>query len=876
MKPLNLKIHSFGPYAGCVEIDFSLLDGGLFLITGDTGAGKTSIFDAISFALFGEVSGGREHKSSKTLRSHFAAETDETAVEYTFSYRNEIYSVRRSPEYERVKKRGEGTTKKTSDAVLTMPGGEVICGYDTVSEKLKEIIGVDRERFSRIAMIAQGDFRRILTEKSKDRSELFRKIFDTHVYEEFQEKLAEKHSLLLTEKKRAEEKTRELLARIGTGPESPLSKRAEEQREKVFDIPGALELLGDIEKEDSQSLNESEEELKRIDDCLKELHARIKTAEEANAALDRYEVLKKEAAALEARRSETEEKRKRSLAAERADLVKGAEDRLIFALKKHSLTLDESERTKRELEIAKEALDRAAFEFEREQAHAEEKEAHEKRITLIRELLPDIRALKENLEAIKAREAEYGAALAEERNAGEEYAKIRRSYFDNLAGVVAAELEEGKPCPVCGSVTHPHIALLTDTNVSKSSLDRAERALDAARKKTEDTAAALNAARIDYEGKVKRAKANIEIDTNNPASALSGAEKALAAEEAELKKLAESFAAAENALKKAQSTRDVLSGKRNTLNINIAEEEAEILRLRDEFAAKTAENGFADEKEYRDSLLPEKEKREMKKAAECYDKLLAANSASLKEYESITRGKKKEDTLSLREKEREEIEKKTAFTSRRDALMLRLEENRRTWRELSDIYERGALLEKRYITVKELSDTANGKLAGNKRTFEAYIQQYYFNMIVEAANYRLAKMTGGRFALEAKGEGGTQSKGGLDLSVFDNNTGRSREVSTLSGGESFLASLAMALGMSDLIGSRSGGVRLDTLFIDEGFGSLDSEHLDKAIGVLTNLSDNSRTVGIISHVAELKEKIDRKIVVKKLPGGSSTARVEIG
>lgn len=877
MRPINLKIQAFGPYAGCAEIDFSRLGGGLFLITGDTGAGKTSIFDAISFALFGEVSGGKDHKSAKTLRSHFAKDDDETVVEYTFSYRNEIYSVKRSPEYERAKKRGGGTTKKSADAVLTMPGGGIICGVDTVSEKIREIIGVDRERFSRIAMIAQGDFRKILTEKSKDRSELFRKIFDTKVYERFQERIAEKYGALLSEKKRVEDKTRELLARIRTGSESELSEQAREFKDKVFDISGAIALLGVIENEDGASLEKLEEEVRRTEVCLKELHAKIKTADEVNAALDRFGVLKEEASELEAQKAETEEKRKISAAADRAGAVKSEEDRLIFACNKHSSTLYEFENTKKNLTIAEEALKKAASAFEKEKEREGEREAHEKKRTIIKELLPDIKALKEKSAAIKAREDEYRAAAREEIRAEGEYTSIRKSYFDNIAGVIAEELEEGKPCPVCGSKNHPCIAKVTDENVSKSALDKAERAANAARKRTKDTAIALNAARTDYDEKVKRIESsNHEIDISNPKSALRSAENALAAEEAELKKLSDSFAAAESALKKAQSAIDVLSGKKNTLETNIADEETEISHLRERFAAEMVKNGFSDEKEYRDALLPEKEKRGIKKAIESYDRAVAANSASLKEYESITRGKEKSDTAFFREQERKAIESKDSLSEKRDTVKLRLEENKRTKNALSDIQSKSGALEKNYIMVKELSDTANGKLAGNKKTFEAYIQQYYFNMIVEAANLRLERMTSGRYVLETKTAGGTQGKGGLDLTVFDNNTGRSRDVSTLSGGESFLASLAMALGMSDMIGSQNGGIRLDTLFIDEGFGTLDSEHLDKAVSVLTALSDNDRMVGIISHVGELKEKIDKKIVVKKLPCGSSTAKVEIG
>lgn len=334
MKPLYLKMQAFGPYRDCAELDFSRLDGGIFLITGDTGAGKTTIFDAISFALFGTVSGGKDRKSVKTLRSDFADDSVKTVVEYEFLYRGEKYRIERVPEYTRPKKNGKGETKEVADACLYMPDGTPISGVDKVGEKVVEIIGVDQARFSQIAMIAQGDFRKILTEKSKDRSELFRKIFDTSFYEEFQRRLFDMLSKAENERKTATEKIRELLFSVSVEESDELYEQAAKARENIYAPEGMTEILKSLIAEDEEKVLNTEKEIEESESVLKELHLTINTANEINAAIKRTNALKEDVAILLSKDGE--------ICAKKAQLEKAKRQEPFVLLKKNLQTQERS------------------------------------------------------------------------------------------------------------------------------------------------------------------------------------------------------------------------------------------------------------------------------------------------------------------------------------------------------------------------------------------------------------------------------------------------------------------------------------------------------------------------------------------------------
>ena len=874
MRPIYLKLQAFGPYARCTEIDFSRLKDGVFLITGDTGAGKTSIFDAISFALFGVVSGGKAGKSTKTLRSDFAAAEDQTFVEFEFMYRNEHFKVRRVPEYTRLKKSGKGETKEVAEAVLTMPDGSVVTGIDNVDAKIVEEIGIDQSRFSQIAMIAQGDFRKILTEKSKDRSDLFRKIFDTSLYEDFQRVLAEKLTEVDNERKAVIERIGELLLSVEVSEESQWYEKSEDARLRVHD-PGCMtEVLEGVCAEDEAKITAHEKDIEELQEKLKELHLKINNANEVNAALTRLEKLKKELEELVGKKDAIENKRRRLDAAERAREVRYVCDRLSDAKRKHDETKANLETNRQKLAQLKDEIAEAKAKLQKAEEKVAETEKLKEKCAVWDSLLPDMEKLKSAGEIIAEKEKEYIDIKKELQEATAAYMTLRSRYFDNLAGVVASELKEGERCPVCGSVEHPHIAVMSEA-VSRDEVENAEVVANVKNQLMSACAVELERLKSEYNAVRERVKQSGSIDTEDIVEAIKECRQLLKDMRATIAENEKMLEEARKQAAEADNKNATLQGEKTVLETAFAEGKQLIEDIGAELERALEEKGFASFDEYEASIIADNSMKLMKEEISLFEKSLSEKSAAVQEGELQTKGKVWVETVELLAEENTLSQTSIEKNALRDKLRLVLDANIRINKLLEKEKEKCKSLEAAYITIKELSDTANGKVSGNRITFEAYIQQYYFNLIVEKANVRLAAMTGGRYMLETKAEGATRGKGGLDLEVFDNNTGKKRDVSTLSGGEGFMASLSLALGLSDMIQEQNGGIRLDTLFIDEGFGTLDSVHLEKAIGILSQLSGNDRLVGIISHVSELKERIDKKIVVKRLPDGSSSATVEV-
>ncbi len=874
MKPLYLKMQAFGPYGGCTEIDFSRIEGGLFLITGDTGAGKTSIFDAISFALFGTVSGGKDRKSTKTLRSDFAKNEDKTFVEYKFLYRGEEYTVTRVPEYTRSKARGTGQTKEVSDAYLIMPDGKDVSGVDKVTEKIVEILGVDQARFSQIAMIAQGDFRKILTEKSKDRSELFRKIFDTRIYEEFQLRLAGMLSDAENERKNSTERIAKLLGDVINSEDSSFYEEVDSAREKIYDPSVMMELLVKMNKEDNEKITMTEKEIEDAEGKLREIHLKINNANEINKAITRQKRLEEELQALLEKTKEMDDKKLRAKNAEKANAVKLICDKLDFVLKKHKETDFSINNKEGELFITSESLNKAKERLEEEMSKTQETQKLKEKAIVIASLLPDIKTLKDKMEEIALEEKEYLNLKNQSEVLNKRYNLIRVRYFDNLAGVIASELKEGEPCPVCGSTEHPKIALVKET-VSREDMERAEKESKEVSVLAGEKAEALGKLKGEYKSVEARLLESGNVDLTDIIAAYAQSEELLKSMKNEIAENEKHMEEAREYYTLLENKVSGIKGEIAVLKTAFSEEEAQIKVLGDQFSEKLNEKGFSSRKEFEECILIPYEFEKLGKEVSVYDKSLNEASAALRESSLATEGKEWTDTKEWLEKENGYVLVRVEKNTFRDKLRLKADTNANIYNLLNKEKERSENAEKEYVALKELSDTANGRISGNRITFEAYIQQYYFNIIVEKANLRLNKMTGGRYLLETKAQGGTKSQGGLDLEVFDNNTGKKRDVSTLSGGEGFMASLALALGLSDMIQEKNGGIRLDTLFIDEGFGTLDANHLEKAISILKSLSDNDRLVGIISHVSELKERIDKKIIVKKLSDGSSSAEIEV-
>ena len=869
MKPLSLTMSAFGPYAGVTQLDFGKLGSeGVFLITGDTGAGKTTIFDAISFALYGEASGGAERRAARSFRSDYAAAEAETYVEFFFEHRGREYRIKRAPEYERRKLRGEGTTKQAAYAEFECAEtGELITRIDAVNARVGELTGLSRSQFAQTVMIAQGDFLKILNAKSEDRKRLFQKLFDTEVFAGIQQRLKDMNGECAQAVERINALSEAELARLKDDMDFARAKELRELRtdvRRMDKLPGLLEerLRARRERLDAAMAAAAQGEQRAA-----LLSAQLAEARHTNRELDERDKLARELEKMNASGETAAAQEEKLTHARRAARLAGAE----ALLKKWTA---ESAENAAQLSAAEQALKKgeaAQEEWAARRASAEkELEGAESLKDGLRRMAEAIPLLMNAAAGAAALEAQREAAklcLEESRRRDAEYTAVKERFYASQAGLLAANLKEGQPCPVCGATEHPAPARPASEPATKEQLERA----DGERRRAEARVHAAAAEAAKRQAELEAAKGRLEalgFTGGESAQELEGecartrteiqrreaaAKRARAESEAALAALSRAKAALENAEKRR------------------ADIEAALEAQQAEFAAGLSALGFAGAEEYERAKMPARD----------MDALDAQLRARRERLRSLT-DRLEALTEKLAGAERAELEalEATAAAAQRASRAAgeaaaamksaaAADEEAIAWiRELS---ARRAEAQRRWAVVKEVYDTVSGQVSRRvKISFETYVQQYYFKQVIAAANKRLTVLTDGMFVLRVKEEArNMRSQAGLDLDVLDRSTGLWRDVSTLSGGESFMASLALALGLADTVQSRSGGVRLDAMFIDEGFGTLDENSLRQAMELLTRLAGGRRLVGVISHMAELKERIDKKVVVTKTATGSA-------
>ena len=1180
MKPVRLRISAFGPYAGETELDMTKLrERGLYLIAGDTGAGKTTIFDAITFALYGEASGGNREPSM--LRSKYADPAVPTEVELEFSYGGKRYTVKRNPEYERPAKRGGGMTVQKADAVFTCPDGRVVTKLKDVNRAVRELLGVDRSQFSQIAMIAQGDFMKLILADTKERQSIFREIFKTGYYQRLQERLREETSRLKVlcdgEKAGVAQYIDGIQAPDGPGNET-LAAETERARAGELPVEEVTELIEQILTADreeeaklEQALGENEKALDTVQECLRqaeeqkklrqtlerELEARNHRAqvlEEQKTALKREEekeperqALERELAALEAelpgydrleeqlerirremrdaaaagkRKEELEQDAKNQRAVLEAWKTeqKGLEDagenqerlageqaqaetgkRGLESLLKDGESLRGCEETLRAIRSDQETMEKKRALCRQEQDKAAREiagrketikslegaealraslkgrlEAEEKRLGELSDLQEDFKEYEKLLKVYRDSATVYRQAIMELDRKTRVCGQMERLFLDGQAGVLAETLEEGEPCPVCGSRNHPAPAGKALEMPSEAELEQARQDQEQARRMAEKASSVTGARRGAVETKGENVRSRLEkliglpqteqrtengadqdaageaasrgpssresssqdmASTNTspqdagerkPMSAAQASQllanaceasrkeqQELAARIREAEETIRRRAAEEQSLKRLETQAETLRQEEIRLAARLEEiqgqkgtAEGQAALLREKIAAQGQALGLWDGKETVDgetavtafssvaavpdvstildvptvsdvpailtaaarrletitaklSALEERIRGERERAArkqelgtripaqetacrQAEERLAAAArdmaaaesrrtemESRLTELkaglrwpgkrqaleraaaarESIAAGKQALEQARTRlEQENRELagldgriaqlkqqllaapqtdetaaeEKKAALTAERAAhsqrqklLFARVRSNQSALENIRARSRSLAELESRWSMVRALSNTANGSVSGKEKVMlETYIQMNYFDRIIDRANTRFMVMSGGQYELKRRERAeNNQSQSGLELDVIDHYNGSVRSVKTLSGGESFQASLSLALGLSDEIQSMAGGIRLDTMFVDEGFGTLDEEALQQAIRALAGLTEGNRLVGIISHVPELKERIDRQIVVTKDRAGGSRAEI---
>ena len=912
MRPIKLVLSAFGPYSGETVLNMDALgDRGLYLITGDTGAGKTTIFDAIAFALYGEASG--DGRKSAMLRSQYASSDVPTFVELTFLHAGREYVVRRSPEYLRPLKRGEGMRQQTSEVQLTLPDGRVLTRVRDVSEAVKEILGVDRDQFSQIAMIAQGDFRKLLLAETRERQAIFRDLFRTARYKTLEERLKEETHAL----ERRMNEDRHDLSAILAGV-VPLADGEETRREWERCLKGEtgfpeteeilLRFLREGERREAENAGKrasldreialtssrlafaretlkNREEKAAAEKALGESEAR---REKAAAALEGEKAKEGENARLSREAALLEEEIPRYAALEKLLGEKTGEEELEKkALREKDAKKARAEDLSRRVEKAKEellSLSRAGEEREklrREELLFAEKE---KRLLALEDAEKKAAAVGNDYE--KAQKA-YLASAGRAETLGERAARLRRVFRDEQAGLMAETLKEGEPCPVCGSVHHPRKAGKSEEAPSEAQVKEAEDASAAAEKEASEksaAAAALRGRKEEAEGLLAERRgefpgketALIREELKREGAALSARVEKAEAAEARRKAVEESMPRAETMLKAL--TEEALKAERQAEahGITARELEKRIKEARETLRHPSLREAEERRKELQGEIAARERARKAAEAA-LREEELAAESlrAKLSTLEELLRGREEIDPHAEEEKEK-------ALKTEREALLASdrqdhadLETDRRALSLFRKTAEALARDEETWQSARALSDTAAGTVPGKEKiALETYVQAAFFDRIVRRANLRLLEMSEGQYELTRRVSSANRiSQTGLELDVIDHYNGSERSVYTLSGGETFLASLALALGLSDEIQSGAGGIQLDTLFIDEGFGSLDENALREAVRTLRRLGEGRRLVGIISHVADLKDQIDLRIEVTKSPAGGSRARI---
>lgn len=907
MRPLKITMSAFGPYAGEVTLDMQKLGkSGIYLITGDTGAGKTTVFDAISYALYGEASGN--YRENTTLRSKYASADTPTFVELEFEYNNEIYKINRNPEYPRPNKRGEGFTKQSANAELVMPDGSVITKIKEVSAKVEEIIGINKNQFSQIAMIAQGDFRKLLNCETNERSKIFRKIFKTEPYHNIEIKL----SSLFNELKRNREKEKsgieQYINQLKCNENDTLSLELERAKSGDVLIEDVIKLAGEIINKDTLEYTKTQKNIESINEEIEKINSNIKLYENQEATKKAYAKASAKLEELKTKRNDCE-KAYKSAEAQRErlddltrkinlinskmpkyDELKSLENSIkeraqSFEKSNNSLKLKQQEITllEKEIDEKSKALEEVKGADLLVQKLTVQKEEIKKKAEALKELKIEIDRCKTEQKNLKNAQSFAKSALDEYGALENEYNQIYIAFFNEQAGIIADELKDGEPCPVCGSTSHPNLARKSENAPSQADVESAQNLVKKAQEKADkarDTASALKSRFDEIAANVKSAAKklfgtddNVFDDYNSNINAL---KKEYDCTLALLKTANEKlnlYQKLDKEIPKIQEKQKSLSDEISTLNTQKASDEAfisentkRVTSIKSELDFESADLAKDKLKEYTNlsndiKNAIEKSKNDFDDIKSKYDTQKGTKASlenALKEFKEI-------DLASLKEKSLKLNEYKKGVDETAKSLYSRIESNKS---RVDDISKKRDILkgyDDKYVWLKALSETANGDISGKEKiTLETFVQMTYFDSIIRKANIRLLTMSDGQYELVRRSDAETLKKNeGLALDVIDHFNGSSRSVSTLSGGESFMASLCLALGLSDEIQSSNGGIKLDTMFVDEGFGSLDGEALDRALSALTSLSQGNRLVGIISHVDTLRDRIDNKIVITK-------------
>ena len=936
MKPMKLTMSAFGPYKAETIVDFTRLgENGLYLITGDTGAGKTTIFDAITYALYGEASGS-SRDDARMFRSKYAEEQTPTFVELIFFYHGLSYVVRRNPEYERAKSRGEGVTLQKADAELIYPDGRAaVTRTKEVTKAVTELIGLDRNQFAQIAMIAQGDFLKLLLAKTEERSKIFREIFRTARYQQLQDALR-RETLTVSEEYQIQKKSVEQLLREVNGI-------TQEQKDfyhtcEITQEEEILDTLKDMIETDTQALEALAVKAKEKEQALEEINRQIGITGNRSKLETQLEEEKKALIMAQPRQEQAliiyESEKKRAPERERAAILISDKEAKLSQYEEQEQLLTKKQELQKKVEALegciqdkKEKLQSALEQLQKKRILLEETvdaasqessaraaltETTNKQAIIKDMLAKSIIFKREELEC-KRLQQEFLMQEQEAEKLTERYQEMNRRYLHAQAGILAAGLTEGLPCPVCGAVHHPSPAQREEDAPDQQTVERAQKEATrqqqivagksgeagAQKGKLQNFLQELLGKAMQYsqdttdewESLRKKALLQSEIPQELTENWKRQEESLQETAMEENRRMQEAHACREkrqilqNEIPQIEEWCHQVQQDVHNLEVEKAQNETESTGILVQLANVQARLPFPDKRQAMEEIsVLQNAKKAMDEAFSAAEKeYLTAQQNVMQKKQSIQTIEQSLQKMPVYEMDvlqaRYQIlsQERQELSSEKQEIAFRSQTNSRIYSQICEKIQGIRKMQQELSWKLALSNTANGSISGKEKVMlETYIQMNFFDRMIERANTRFMLMSSGHYELRRKQEAENQrSQSGLELDVIDHYNGTLRSVRTLSGGESFMASLSLALGLADEIQRSAGGIQLDTMFVDEGFGSLDEDTLDQAMRALAGLGSGNRLVGIISHVAELKDRIDRKIIVTRGPNGGSSITYEI-
>lgn len=905
MRPQKLILSAFGPYANEVTIPMDRLGTqGIYLITGDTGAGKTTIFDAITYALYGETSGG--NRQPAMMRSKYADAGTPTFVKLTFQYAGKIYEIKRNPEYERPAKRGTGMTIQRQEAELVLPDGSVLTKQKEVDAKIREIMGIDRNQFLQIAMIAQGDFLQLLLASTEERKKIFRQIFRTEQFQKIQERLKSDTMQMKRKCEEIQNRIQQYMEGILCEDSHSMSEVVCKARRGEMTLESVIELLENLQCQDAQQAKLLTEEREQLEIQLQSIHNRLNLAKE-------YEQLKKEQfrleEMLEQQLPKLEQKKHRWETAKvelaKKDILQQEITALELTLPQYRewdqkqqeweenqtilrKQLEKQEKEKQwiclqEQNLAKQkeellSLEQTGETRERKLGEQERLRARRTQVDQLWQLILQCETLEENL---KIQQENYRILRQSAMERQEKFLSMEQCFLDGQAGILSQHLQEGTPCPVCGSIEHPSPAHIQEEVPQKAELDLVKEQAEKSKEKVQEASLTCSdlAGRLESfreQEKQRRQELNLEGEIRTEKMLL---EEKLAQSEKELKILEQKLERRKRLEMEVPKTEEELELHKRTLmeweqqntGLQIRQqalkEQLDTIRAKLFFSNETAVNREITKKKEQIVGLEE----EVQQSEQIYrmgEREITVWQAKRQQIQEQLVQDANVDVMAEQQHLEEGNQRRKEKTEEQQRLYTQMETNQGILQKLREKSKEYVECENRYIWMNGLDETASGTLQKKEKVMlETYVQMTYFDQIIKRANLRFMIMTDNQYELKRRTVAENyRSQSGLELDVIDHYNGTIRSVKTLSGGESFQASLSLALGLADEVQSLAGGIQLDTMFVDEGFGSLDEESLRQALRALQSLAEGNRLVGIISHVNELKEKIDKQVIVKKQSG----------